>query len=228
MLDYILNKTVWTPYGIECGDHATAKQVHKFMREAVLDRHICIRKVIGFSIHGDNGNKLYSGTYIARHLNMGDSYPELAVIYSDKVFITSANQVNLFMQVGENQISKLAQMANPAFEVLFTNDYAGRALSQSATVCLRLHYGSGYRSMADNSKILDPEFFPCNTDFSIQNFVRVLPFAPGDTTSTLVPIRYYNNMTESQFRDILTTWLIHGKSNNLNSEELKWMQSFMR
>ena len=115
MLDYVLNKTVWTPYGIECSDHATAKKVHKFMREAVLDRHICIRKVIGFSIHGDNGNKLYSGTYIARHINMGDSYPELAVVYSDKVFMTTANQVNLYIKVGETRMSYLAIIAKHVY-----------------------------------------------------------------------------------------------------------------
>lgn len=225
MLNYILNDAVWTPYGIQCSSPAVAKNVHKFLREAVLDRHIYISKVIGFAVRGDNGNQLCSGTYIARHINMGDSYPELSVVYSDKVFLTQNKSVNLHLHVGGNNISELACTANPSVEVLYVNDYAGRALTQSAIVCLQLMYSSGYRSMADNSKVLSSEFFPCNTDFSLQEFVRVLPFGPGEVTN-VVPVRFYNNMTQAQFRDILTQWLIYSKSSMANGDELKWMHSF--
>lgn len=226
MLNHILNDLTWSLYGIECSSHEEATQVYHFMREAIQDRHIYIKKVIGFAIHGDNGNQLHGGTYIARHMNMGDSYPELAVVYSDKVFLTAENSLNLLLRIGSNTMRDLATTSMQNFEVLYANDYAGRALTQSATVCLMLHYGAGYRTMAENSAVLEPEFFPCNTDFCLKPFVRVLPFAPNDITSTRVQLRFYNGMTSEQFRDILTTWLIHSRSNNLNSEELKWMQHF--
>ena len=82
ILETVLNKLEWTPYGIQCPDIMTAKIVHKFVREAVLDRHIYLNKVIGFTINTNNTFRPFAGTYIARHKQIGESYPEIMVVKS--------------------------------------------------------------------------------------------------------------------------------------------------
>lgn len=227
MLKKILNELQWTPYGIACPDAETAHTVHKFLREAVLDRHIYLSKIIGFAVKSSTHFSVYSGTYIARHVQLGESYPELTVKLSDKIFLnTDADYLNMHLEAGMNTCIKnsFGDLRDYKAEVLYTNPEVCRCLVDETVFCVRLQYDNGYRSMAENSKILDKEFFPCNTDYSLADYVRVLPIQPGDT---LVPIRYYNGCTMANFQDILSKWYIYLQTGNIKSEEKEWVSNFV-
>ena len=110
MLKKILNELQWTPYGIACPDAKTAHTVHKFLREAVLDRHIYLSKIIGFAVKSSTHFSVYSGTYIARHVQLGESYPELTVKLSDKIYY----QLNLLHPL-RPYLSWLIHSDNPLY-----------------------------------------------------------------------------------------------------------------
>lgn len=227
ILETVLNKLEWTPYGIQCPDIMTAKIVHKFVREAVLDRHIYLNKVIGFTINTNNTFRPFAGTYIARHKQIGESYPEIMVNLLDKVFIdVDGSVVNTTLQTGMNTVetSPFWNSCNNYVETLYTNPNICRCLTKTTNFQVRLEYDCGYRSMSLNSKSLSSEYFPCYTDYSLQDYVRVLPMLQD---STIVPIRYYNGMDTIKFRKLLSKWLIHIQKNSLKKEETLWMQNFM-
>lgn len=226
IIDYILNNITWTPYGLECGNPNTAKVVHKFLREAVLDRHIYVSKVVGFAIKTNNTFRPFSGMSIARHKQIGESYPEIMVNLQDKVFLNdNADCLDTLLTTGMNTVTDnpFGDLRDYKAEVLYVNPNICRCLMKETIFRVQLQYDCGYRSMAENSKSLGNEFFPCYTDYSLVDYFRVLPMSPG---STLVPLRYYNGATEAQFKDILTKWLLHIKTNSLKKEESLWMQNF--
>lgn len=227
ILEDILNKLTWSPYGIQCPDIYTAKLVHKFMREAVLDRHIYISKVIGFAVKTNNTFRPFAGTYIARHKQIGESYPEVMVNLLDKVFLnTSKTQLDTILSVGSNTTlnCNFDDGEGNIVDVLSTKPDICRCLDKQTVFRVKLQYDCGFRDMARNTKDLKPEFFPCYTDFSLADYVRILPMQPG---TVLVPIRYYNGMTEEKFKDILGKWLLYIQTKSLKGEESLWLQSFM-
>ena len=227
ILETVLNNLQWTPYGIQCPDANTAKIVHKFMREAVLDRHIYLSKVIGFSINTNNTFRAYTGNYIARHKQIGESYPEIMVNMQDKIFVNVSETVlDSTLQTGVNTVetSPFWRAYNDFVETLYANPNICRCLTKETNFKVKLEYDCGYRSMTANSKNLSSEYFPCNTDYTMHQFVRILPM---DVGSTLVPIRYYNGLTEETFKSILRKWLIYIQTNSLKKEESLWLQSFM-
>lgn len=227
LLETILNKLEWTPYGIACPNPETAKIVHKFMREAVLDRHIYLSKVIGFTINSNNTFRPYAGTYIARHKQIGESYPEIMVMLQDKVFVnTSCNELTAALGTGMNTVltSPFQSDRDTVVETLYVNPEICRCLTKQTNFKVKIEYDCGYRDMATNSKRISQDYFPCYTDYTLHEYVRVLPMEEG---STLVPIRYYNNMSIDTFKQILTKWFIYIQTNSLKKEESLWLQNFM-
>ena len=77
ILDDILDKYQWSPLGIITPDAVTARKVFKFLREAILDNHIYVTKAIGFKFDSNYTARSHTGTYIARHVQIGDSYAEV-------------------------------------------------------------------------------------------------------------------------------------------------------
>jgi len=227
LLDNIINNLNWTPYGIECNNPMTAKVVHKFLREAILDRHVYINKIIGFSIISNSVFRNYKGMTIARHKQIGESYPEIMINLLDKVFInTSSDTLDTHLTTGMNTTltNTFGDLRDYKAEVLYTKPDICRCLMKDAILRIQVQYDCGYRSMADNSKNLSDEFFPCYTDYSLADYFRVLPMSSPN--QTLVPIRYYNGATERQLKDILTQWNIYIQTNSLKKEEAEWVHSF--
>lgn len=227
MLNTILDKLQWTPYGIECGSPELAKVVHKFLREAVLDRHIFVTKVVGFTITSNSKTDVVTGNYIARHSQIGESYPEIMVNLLDKLFLdVNDDYSDMLLMTGMNtcENNSFGDLRDFKAQMLYLNPAICRCLTGNTILRVRLTYDCGYKSMAENSKLLTNEFFPCYTDYSISEFVRVLPMVQP---SSLVPIRYYNGMTIDIFKNILAKWNIYLMSNNVKSEEKTWVSHFV-
>lgn len=226
VLSAIVNDLTWTPYGIECNNPDTAHLVHKFLREAVLDRHICVNKVIGFAVKTNNTFRPYSGVSIARHKQIGESYPEVMINLLDKVFLnTTKDYLDTMLVAGMNNVvdQPFGDLRDYSAETLYVNPKICRCLMKETVFRVRIQYDSGYRSMQENSKCLSDEFFPCYTDYSVASFFRIPPMQKG---STLVSIRYYNGATEGHFKDILSAWLVYSQSGSLKKEDALWLRSF--
>lgn len=228
MLDYICTAN-WTPYGIQCGDPLIAKKVHRFMRQAILDRHVYINKIIGFTIKTNNTFRAGTGDYITRHEQIGESYPELMISLQDKIFLdTNAKELDVDLETGMNNVdnSIFRDVATgKTATVLYENCNICRCLKKSTILRVEIQYDCGFRAMPENCNYLDNSYFPCYTDYSLAPFYRVLPMEPG---ATLVPIRYCNKATEGQLKDILNTWSVYIKSGSVKMEEKEWLQSFGR
>lgn len=225
-LQDILDNAQWTEQGIVCSNADSAWCVYKFIREAILDRHIYHSKVIGFCIQGTTVERSHVHRTISRNKQIGESYPEIVVNLLDKVFLdTSSSHLLNTLQAGNNVMGTQKWGANRDSEtdVLYVNPNICRCLRDSCTLKVQIAYDCGYRSMAQNSNSLGKQFFPCYTDYSLQEYVRVIPMTYG---SNVVKINYYNNMTVDKFKGILSKWSEHCKSKDIKKEELVWLQSF--
>lgn len=229
LLQNILSNYDWSPYGIICPDAITAKIVHTFMREAVLDRHIYINKIIGFKIKSAATERAHAGTYIARHKQLAESYPEIMTMLLDKVFLsTTETEIKTMLSAGNNTTDKLEFLAgsdNSRVDVLASNPNVCRVLDKQCILQMKTVYDCGYRDMRLNSKKIGSEYFPCYTDFSLSDYVKVPPLIPGQT---IVPIRYYNGMTIEKFKDILVKYLVTIQTGGIRKEEKEWLQNFMQ
>lgn len=235
MIDFICNAN-WTPYGVDCGSESAAAIVYKFLREAVMDRHIYISKIIGFSFDKSDIARTGNGEYITRHKQIGESYPELINILGDKIFLEpeegeysaklEVTEGNDFVN-GINNVytSPFLNKLNQQVEVLCTDPYLCRCLKGTNTLHVITAYDCGYRSTSYNSHIVKSNSFPCFTDHSLNDFVRVLPRSnPGP----LVPIRFYNGMSVDHFKQILSNWGAVIKSSNIRKGERQWLRSFQQ
>ena len=223
LLESIVNGAVqFTDKGIQCTTPDGAWRVFNFMRQAVLDRHIYITKAVGVQFIKDvhakasvNGNIHIEGYY-----NCGESYPELMVNLSDKVFILPPEHETLDIMCNPGVVN-VPDVLNTA-GVLYTNPYMLRVLSNAMVMRLTLRYDCGYRSMSYNSKI-SSSMFPFYTNNSLDQFVRVLPIEKGQT---FIPMRFRNGMTIQKFMMILRNWCKAMEARDVNKEELIWMQRF--
>ena len=223
ILDNVLNAQ-WTPYGVKCNSALEAKQIHKFLREAVLDRHICLHKAIGFKVNSNVAYRSYVGTYIARHMQLGESYPQMVVNLLDKVFLNvNANSAKCLLNTGSNTLDKVSfgDGRSKTYDVLYTDSELCRCLYDSTYFTVKLKYDCGFHSMDENSKELPSDYFPCYTDYSLTDYVRVLPM--GDDVN-IVPIRFYNGMTVEKFLDILKEWRVYINTGCLRKEDALWLQ----
>lgn len=228
ILDDILDKYQWGPFGITTPDAVTARKVFKFLREAILDNHIYVTKAIGFKFDSNYTARSHTGTYIARHVQIGDSYAEVLVNLLDKVFLTSSvNDMHAEVEAGNNTLPELTFYGNKrdmSIPVLFTNPDVCYVLDKSCTLRIKTLYSCGYGSIKESSAALPSDYFPCYTDFSIQDFYKVLPMNHGEV---LVPIRCYNGATFEQLRNILDTYNKTIKLGNIREDEKKWVSNFM-
>lgn len=238
MIDYICSAQ-WTPYGIMCPDVHTARVVHRFLREAVMDRHIYISKIIGFSFDNNDLTRVGNGEYITRHQQIGESYSELIVVLGNKVFLDPfASSYTVSLTTGVNTLygdSVFKNTLNQEAEVVFTDPTVCTCLKGTNTMHVLTIYDCTYRDTARNSFVIKSlakknnqkrgNFFPCFTDHCLNDFVRILPMMNGDT---LVPVRFYNGMTQVQFQKILSNWNSIVKSGNIRNEEKLWLQNFRR
>lgn len=227
ILQTILSDLPWTPYGIQCGDARTAAIVNQFLREAILDRHVYVSKVVGFTIKTNNTFRPYAGTYIARHKQVGDSYPELMLNLQDKVFVnTGLTTASTVLKPGDNtmETNVFGDLREIEAKALYTNNRICRCLEKEAILSCMLVYDCGYMHMATSSHIMKPEYFPCNVDYFIGDYFRILPPRRGDT---IVQIRYYHGATEQDLRDILSKWFVAIATNSVREVEKIWLQRFV-
>lgn len=226
MIDQILQQCTWTKFGMQAPNVPIAKLVHKFMREAVLDRHLYTSKIVGFYIDADNASSTVNGTSIARHPAIGDSYPEIMITLQDKLFFNSgSNNLKMILKPGDNTVHN-NEFTNgvTSAPVLTVNPRICRVLNKEPiTLNVKTLYSCGYKSMSDNSEAVDNKYFPCNTDFGINDYVRVLPMTPG---TTAIPIRYYNGMTMDIFKSLIQAWNYCLKSKDVSEEERAWVYSY--
>ena len=228
ILQEIISKFVWTPYGIQCPDYATMKLAHKFLREAILDRHLCVCKVIGFEIKSATMSRAHTGTYIARHKQIAESYPEVMLNLSDKVFMTSLNgEITCGLETGQNTTHDTVFRDSEGKEVpvLFQNPDICRVIDKTCALRLKVVYDCGYRYCQANSKRIGSDFFPCYTDFYVGDFFRVLPPEPS---GNIVSIRYYNGADVKMLQEMLQRYWVITQSGSLRKEEREWLQSFMQ
>lgn len=226
ILDYVLNECQWTPEGVICPNADVASTVHRFLREAILDRHMYVCKCIGFEIKSTTKARAHTGTYIARHAQLADSYLEILVKLQDKLFLTDKSCVaRAAMSAGEVTVSNSNFYVDGKYEVkaVSVDDYICRVTEDNIIMNLQLSYDCGYRHCANNSRALNNSFFPCNTDFYTGDFFRVLPPIPE---SNLVRINYYYDTDYTILKDLLSKWYNLVKKLNIRKEELAWMLSF--
>lgn len=226
ILDYILNNCTWTRLGIDCPDANSARLVHKFLREAILNRHLYVCKAIGFEIKSTFKSRPHAGTYIARHTQVADSYPEVMVHLQDKLFLTNKSCVaRTSLKSGGNTVDSTQFYVDGKYEIsaIATSPYICRVTEQSVFFNLQLSYDCGYKSCSENSRALENSFFPCNTDFYAGDFFRVLPPVFG---SSQIRINYYNNVDYNTLRELLSNWAEAVRMRNVRKEELTWVLSF--
>ena len=231
LVNNLVNNLKWNEFGIVCNSQEQRDFYHKFLREAVLDRRICISKVIGVKVmQVEKSAKGLTNIYIARHSAIGESYPELANKLQDKIFITTKNiKVEAELKLGDNKASDVyfKSARDVIVPHLFEVNDICRTLNGPVNLGLVLHYGYGYQSMTDNSARLKSKesnsYFPCNTDFSLAPYVRVLP--PVGSPN-IIQVRYYNGMTPDLFKSILLNWSEYLDSNNSIKPVREWLAAF--
>lgn len=225
ILQNILNNCKWTPYGIECTNDAESMCVYRFLREAILDRHVYVSKVIGFKIKSQGTNKISTGNFIARDKEIGESYPEVVVNLSDKLLLyCNSETVTVTLNPGMNNIGMNPFVAEQKeISVLYTKPELCRSLNKDVILSMRIMYSCGYNTMAENSRHLEKDYYPCETNFALHDYIRILPYI---TPGAAIQIRYYNGMTVEIFRNILTKWLTHIIAGVVGEGEMKWLQNF--
>lgn len=225
VLNDILNQGVQiVPNGFQCSTPDGAMKVFKFIREAVLDRHIYITKAVGVRFTNDVHSKADSDgkVHIEGYYNCGESYPELMLNFNDKVFLTdpSTEIITIPCRVGRMSIDKVMD----ADSILYQNPYIAQVLSNSMSIELAVRYSCGFSSMSENSKV-SSDMFPFMTDYSLSEYVRVLPMLYGET---LIRLKFLHGMTMVKFINILRKWNLLAEQYRIKKEELIWLQSFGR
>lgn len=224
LIHKILNELKVTDRGIMCRSEQERKLVHKFIREAVMDRRIPVYKVTGVAITSLTAKSVYTASQIARNKQIGESYVELAVNMLDKTFIVTNNDtLTADLHVGENSLPKVQFKAyNKEAKCFYTNPKLCRVIDGNVGMKIAIERSTGYKSMAQNSETLKSGFFPCNTDFSINDFVRVLPVVDG----IYVPIKFFNGFDVDMFNALLILWRIDIDKKIVNEGDKEWLYSF--
>lgn len=226
IIDFVLNNCTWTPYGISCPNANDALTVHKFLREAILDRHLYVCKVIGFEMHSPVAFRSHAGTYIARDVLAADSYPEIMVNMQKMFFLYNKSCIarsSCYGGIVYTDKTDFVVDGRDCLQVINTDNYLMRVLDKYLLLNLQISYDCGYRSPAKNSKTLDKQFFPCCTDFYVGDYFRVLPPQFG---SKDIRINYYYDCTQETLRTLLENWGNLVRNRDIRREELEWVQSF--
>lgn len=223
----LLTKCNWTVYGVECPDANMTAMAHKFLREAILDRHLFVCKVIGFDFTVGSMSRAHAGTYIARNKQIGESYAEVMLNMSDKVLLTTSNgDITVEITDGQNTVHNVTfeNSEHQPVPILYTNENVCRVLDKSCLLKLKVVYDCGYRTCQQNSKKIGADYFPCYTDFYVGDFFRVLPPEPGN----IVAIRFYNGGTIEMLKLLFERYLQTILAGGLRKEEREWLRGFMQ
>lgn len=217
ILETLIKDVTWSENGIHCNDETVGKKVYDFLYELILDSHLYVTKPIGFYIENST-NYARTGTYIARNAQIGESYPELMTNLQDKVFLRSTSPVvKAEMSCG--------RMTTDIFneEVLCISNYVCRVLDGNCKIVVKLATDCGYKTLKDTSKQLDSKFFPMNTYFNINDYVRIIPQVEQFRD---IELRYYHGMTHKMLQEMLQRYM--GMLNNMNvsEEERAWALSY--
>lgn len=199
--------------------------IFRFLHEAIKDSHLYISKVIGFCISVPNSRPRTS-TYIARHVEIADSYPEILRNLQDKIFLTTEPRVSIPLSVGANTMDNTAvYKSRVPIQCRSVEKYICRSLRKPCTLNLMLSLSNGYSDMQYNSSLLGNKYFPAYTYFYIGDFVRVLPPVPNDN---VVHLRYYHGFTGADLKYILDLNKALFDARNMKEETRKWMLNFGR
>ena len=143
------------------------------------------------------------------------------------VLNTEVKSVKFNLHKGENFTtdSQFYESRTP-YDVIYTNPYLCRCLRGEVILELKLQYDCGYAPIEKNSGLVTgrSNYFPCFTDYSLQEYVRILPMDPAGDART-IPIRYYNGFTKEQFQTLLKSWLAIAKRDK-REEEQKWLEKY--
>lgn len=213
----LMKDMVWTPSGVRCPDKFTGKVIYSFLLELILDSHLYVTKPIGFHIENKT-RRSRVGTYIARNVQIGESYAEMMVNLQDKVFIETVDPLVKFdVSAG---VVNCSAIPSP---VLKTKDYVCRVTEGTCSIILKTCTGCGYMTLKDTSEQMDSKFFPMNTYFNINDYVRVIPMVDGFEN---IKIRYYNGMTTEILQSLLLRYMNMLLHENVSEEEAEWAYSF--
>lgn len=233
--DIIQSQPVWDDNGIHCKDAEQYRLFHRFLREAVLDRHIPHYKAIGVSFMNVDKpiKRLRSLVNIEGNDSIGESYPELMLNLQDKVFISEVptskevTVLNCAVNTGSNRLPGVpfvnASNAIMQEHVLYTRPDICVVMSDAAVLQVHCYYSCGYLDMSRTSRLVSKTVFPFYVDYSLQDFVRVLP-PPRDGAETTVRVRFFNGMTRDIFITILRQWEESLKFIDFGTEEKLWLQ----
>lgn len=228
VVDTVLKECIWTPYGVQCNDDTQYKILLTFLRELILDRHLYINKAIGFRIHSTISLRRLNALEISRHENIGESYVEMSLFIQDKIFLDNKEkEFSVVVQHGDGSIlnsTVIGCQSSLPVSTLYQDPHICTVLKGNCTVFIATSYNCGYTKVERNSRFLTPEYMPVYTDYSVQDYVRVLP--PMPTDNNVVQLRYFNGMNENVFRNLLTDYALAYSNGKLKAKEKKWLLSF--
>lgn len=232
--EVIQSQANWDSIGIHCTDAVQFKRFHTFLREAVLDRHIPHHKIIGVSYMRGNKSlkRMRSFVNIEGNDSVGESFPELMRNLQDKIVLFDGVPTKELMEctctvtTGPNKLPDTVfkqKDTDITIEVLYLNDNMCVVMDDVVILQVFAYYNLGYMDMARTSHVLSKSVFPFYVDYSLQDYVRVLPPPPGDT-SNIVRVRFYHGMTKEKFISILSKWEQSMANIDFGTEEKLWLQ----
>lgn len=217
IVETLIKDVAWTKTGVHCDDEKLGKRLYDFLFELILDSHLYVTKIIGFQIENRSG-KSRAGTYIARNMQIGESYAEMMNNLQDKVFLDVTTPI-----IKVDVSCGIVRPADMPCKTLYKRDYICRVLDSECTLVLKLATDCGYKIMEDTSKQLDSKFFPMNTYFNIMDYVRIIPKVNSYKD---IELRYYNGMSADTLKSMLVRYMGLIQSMNISEEEEKWVSSF--
>lgn len=217
IVESLMKDMIWTPTGVKCPDNFTGRTIYNFLFELILDSHLYVTKPIGFDIENKT-QRNKAGTYIARNVQIGESYAEMMVNLQDKVFTDTVDPIVKFSV--KTGVAKCDAIPTP---VLYTKDYICRVTDGECQIILKLCTGCGEMNLKETSERLDPKFFPMNTYFNIMDYVRILPKVDNFTT---IDLRYYNGMNSDILKSMLLRYMGMIQQEVISEEEAAWVYSF--
>lgn len=217
IVESLIKDMIWTLTEVKCPDNLTGKIIYSFLYELILDSHLYVTKPIGCYIENKT-QRNKAGTYIARNIQIGESYAELMTNLQDKVFTDTVEPVVKFdMKAGIVDCSSIPT------KVLRVKDYICRITDGECQMQLKLCTGCGEMNLKETSERLDPKFFPMNTYFNIMDYVRILPKVDHFEN---IQLRFYNGMDIEILKSMLIRYMGMIKQESISEEETAWVYSF--
>ncbi len=200
----------------------------KFLRELILDRHLMVYKPDAFAINGTGGGKAKERHYaigesiIELSVLFMDKLALASIYNKDSVNMQEEFNARIDLQCGKNGLDTGVTITVPdlmpiaygsqyevpcgkrTVQILYTDPYLCRVVREQP-VSLNISFKSGFgirdagKKSYNNVDTRFSNYFTCNTDYSIQDYVRVLP--PRD--DKIIRLKYYNGMTENIFKGLL-------------------------